>query len=336
LQFGKLEMNKYISKISGYFNLQKIKSDKRIIVFAVCLLIAMSLWFLNALSKDYSETLTFSVKYVNPPKNLFLAGTPPSKIELNVQAHGFTLLRHKLAFSFAPIIFDLSSFRQDNPGAGNTISVSSADLIRRIQNQVSKEILVTDITPRILTLTFDSLETKTVPITARVKYDFKPQHNQKGAMVLDPDSIHISGPSGVIDTILALQTEAKTFHNLDAGLTQVLQVKHPFGTSITPEYVTLQIPVERYTEKELTLPLEIRNKPEQVNIKLFPPQIRVAAMVGLSDYENLSPDSIKALVDYEQILAGQSSLDVIIETKPDFVYLLKTTPASVEYLIETE
>lgn len=329
-------MNKYISIISGYLNLQRIKSDKRIVVFAVCLLIATSLWFLNALGKDYSETLTYSVKYVNPPQNLYLAGTQPSKIELNVQAHGFTLLRNKLAFTFAPIIFDLSSIKRDNPGAGNTITVSSADLIRRIQNQLSKEILVTDITPRVITLAFDSLETKTVPVTARVKYDFKPQHNQKGAMAVEPESIQISGPSGVIDTIATLQTEAITFHNLDASLTHVLQVNYPAGTSIDPESVTLRIPVGRFTEKELILPLEIRNKPEHVNIKLFPPQIKVAAMVGLSDYENLSPGNFKALVDYEQIVAGNSSLDVMIDGKPDFVYLLKTTPASVEYLIETE
>lgn len=329
-------MNKYISKITGYFNLQRIKSDRRIIVFALCLLIATSLWFLNALGKDYSETLTYPVKYVNPPQNLFLGNTPPSKIELNVQAHGFTLLRQKLAFSFAPLIFDLSSMMQNNPGAGSNINVSTADLIRRIENQVSKEISVTDISPRIITLVFDSLETKTVPVTARVNYDFKSQYNQKGAMVTEPDVIQISGPAGVIDTISFLQTEAKTFHNLDISLTQALRVNHPPEISIEPQSVTLHIPVERFTEKELTLPIEIRNKPEQANIKLFPPQIKVAAMVGLGEYENLSPSGFRAMVDYDQIAAGQSSLDIVVEVKSEFVYLLKTTPSSVEYLIETE
>ena len=329
-------MNNYISKITGYFNLQRIKSDKRIIVFALCLLIATSLWFLNALGKDYSETLTYSVKYVNPPKNLFLSNTPPSKIELNVQAHGFTLLRHKLAFSFAPVIFDLTSIMQNNPGAGNTITVPTADLIRRIENQVSKEISVTDISPRIMTLVFDSLETKTVPVTARVKYDFKLQYNQRSAIVMEPDVIQISGPAGVIDTITSLQTEAKTFHNLDASLTQVLRVHHPPGTNVEPQSITLHIPVERFTEKELTIPIEIQNRPGQVNIKLFPPQVKVAAMVALSDYENLTPTNFSAVVDYEQIAAGQTNLDIVVEVKPEFVFLLKTTPSSVEYLIETE
>jgi hypothetical protein len=71
------------------------------------------------MEKDYTTSLTYSVKYVNPPKNLFLANTPPSKLELNVQAHGFTLLRHKLAFSFSPIVLDLSAISQSLESENN-------------------------------------------------------------------------------------------------------------------------------------------------------------------------------------------------------------------------
>ena len=39
----------------------------------MCLLIATVLWFLNALSKDYSTTIAYPVKYIDAPKNQFLA-----------------------------------------------------------------------------------------------------------------------------------------------------------------------------------------------------------------------------------------------------------------------
>ena len=84
-------MKKKLNEISGYFKLEKLKNDKRIVVFIVCLSIATVLWFLNALSKDYSTTISYPVKYVNPPGNQFLSNSPPAKFDLKVEAHGFTL-----------------------------------------------------------------------------------------------------------------------------------------------------------------------------------------------------------------------------------------------------
>ena len=64
-------MNKDLSQIRSYLKIAKLKNDKQVIVFMVCLLIATSLWFLNALSKDYTTIVSYPVKYINPPKNQF-------------------------------------------------------------------------------------------------------------------------------------------------------------------------------------------------------------------------------------------------------------------------
>src|SRR5690554_5884376 len=173
-------MKKRIAEILSYLNPEKLKNDKRIVVFSVCLLIASALWFLNALGKDYTTSLTYSVKYVNPPANLFLANTPPSKLELNVQAHGFTLLRHKLAFSFSPIILDLSAISQSSELVNNEYRVPSRTLIDRIAVQVSKEISVNGVSPQTIALVFDSLNTKKVPVQPQTELSFKPQFFLKG------------------------------------------------------------------------------------------------------------------------------------------------------------
>lgn len=328
-------MNRKLTEILGYFNPENLKNDRRIIVFAVCLLIATMLWFLNALGKDYTTTLTYSVKYVNPPKNLFLANSPPSKLELNVQAHGFTLLRHKLAFSFSPILLDLTTISQNMNQNSKEIQVPAEVLIRRIETQISKEISVNEVSPSALSLVFDSLETRIIPVIPKVSAGFKPQFYLKGNIVAKPDSIKISGPAGILDTLAFLNTENRAFPGLDASTERILNVIHPQNTSISPEKVTVQIPVEKFTEKELILPVNVMNMPDDVKLKLFPPQVSVSFLVGLSEYENVTATIFTASVDYSQVLAGDATLLVTLETQHPFIQLMKVSPNSLEYLIET-
>ncbi|HYQ59128.1 MAG TPA: hypothetical protein VEP89_17420, partial [Draconibacterium sp.] len=106
-------MKKNIEKISSYLKVEQLKNDKRVVVFLVCVFIATVLWFLNALEKDYTTTISYPVRYVSPPDHQFLANKPPEKLDLKVDAHGFTLLRHKLSFAYSPIILNLTNITRN-------------------------------------------------------------------------------------------------------------------------------------------------------------------------------------------------------------------------------
>lgn len=329
-------MKKKLSDITKYLQLEKIKNNKQIVAFLVCLLIATVLWFLNALSKDYTATISYPVKYVNPPSNRFLSNTPPAKFDLKVEAHGFTLLRHKLSLSFSPIVLNLNSITRNAKSDSGTYTIRTEDLTRRISDQVSKEISIAEIRPEYITLVLDSLITKKVPVKLNVNTAFKPQFYLEEPISAIPDSVNITGPATVLDTISSLNTESKTFEQLDAPIEKSIALLHPEKTSLSPEKVTVKIPVERFTEKELKLPIEVRNKPESVNIKLFPSEVNVSILVGLNEFENINSSDFKVYVDYDTITKSHpEELDVKIDTKPSFIQMLRISPATVEYLIET-
>ena len=329
-------MEKKLTEIIGNFKFEKLKNDRRIVIFAVCLLIATVLWFLNALEKDYSATLSYPVKYVNPPNKLFLANTPPSKFELNVEAHGFTLLRYKLTFPFSPIKIDLSAASQNMESNGKVILIPTKHLIRQIGDQVSKEITVTDVIPGNIPLVFDSLKTKTVAVLPQVTLNFPPQFYLRGSITVIPESIKISGPAAIIDTIQFLHTEPEIFQSLDKNTERVVPVRQSPNTNLSADMVTLHIPVEKFTEKTVMLPVQVVHRPEGYKVKLFPPEVSVAFMVGLSDYENITAADFSVAVDYEQAVEGNTTLDVFVGMKPPFIQSLKVHPGAVEYLIESE
>lgn len=328
-------MNKKIKNIPEYFQLERLKNDKRIVVFLVCLAIATGLWFLNALSKDYATTISYPVKYVNPPSKQFLANKPPSKLDLKVDAHGFTLLRHKLSLSFSPIILNISNITKDIEQHESTYQIPASSLLSRIRSQVSKEITIMELYPDLLTIVLDSLKTKTVPVTANVEYTFKAQFNLQNPVWLDPAEIRITGPSAVVDTIKQLKTEAESFDNLDDNVEKQLNIRLPERITAVPEKVVIHIDVEKYTEKVLRIPVLVRNKPETAKIKLFPSEVQVSCLVGMSEFDNLSANDFSAYVDYNDVSNTANRLQVSIERKSSYVQLVRTNPETVEYLIET-
>ncbi len=329
-------MNKKVSRIIDDLKSEKLRNNKQAVIFFVCLSIAAILWFLNSMEKDYNTALSYPVKYVNPPDNLFLSNNPPQKLELNVQLHGFTLLRHKLSLSVSPVIIDLKTITRNAEKQNNIYKIPSETLINKINPQISKEISINSISPQEIEFQFDSLKSKSVPVTHKADFTFRPQYFLNGNVSLKPDSVLITGPSAIIDTIKMLYTESKIFSELNKNLERHLSVNNPKNTKVTPEKVSIQIPVERFTEKELTIQIHTVNLEEGVNLKLFPNRIKLTVMVSLSEYEKVTPEDFFATVDYNDTADGKNRLQVSAGTEKQYLQILRTSPDYIEYLIETE
>ncbi|WP_321343187.1 hypothetical protein [uncultured Draconibacterium sp.] len=328
-------MNKNIEKIISYLKIEQLRNDKRVVVFLICVLIATALWFLNALEKDYTTTISYPVRYVSPPNHQFLANVPPEKLDLKVDAHGFTLLRHKLNFSYSPIILNLTNITRNLESDNGTYLVPTNTLNRRISSQISNEISLQQVTPDIIRIVLDSLKTKSVPVRADVSIDFKSQFNLKNPVSLKPAVVKITGPASIVDTIRFLTSEKRTFKELDKTITRNIKLIHPTSTTVVPVEALLQIEVEKYTEKQIRIPIQVINKPADVRIKLFPSEITLNCRVGLSEFDNISDADFRAMVDYATISNSESRLRVKITDKPSFVEITRFSPESVEYLIET-
>jgi len=327
-------MKKRINEISGYLKVDKLRNDKRVVIFLVCLLIATVLWFLNALSKDYSTSIYYPVKYVDTPKNLFLANVPPKNLELKVQAHGFTLLRHKLNLSFSPIVLNVSNIIQNSLPDDDGYNINTDNLLGRISDQVSNEITITDIQPEFLLIKLDSLKTKNVEVKPAIELDFETQFNLKEPVLISPKEVEITGPAAILDTIVFLRTKPASFLKLDADVERNMDIIHPVNTAVKPEQVLLKISVEKFTEKEIMVPVKVLNMPDSTKIKLFPAEVQVSFLVGLSQFGEITSDDFDLVVDLNKTESATEKLSVEILSKPSFVQTVKIVPVSIEYLIE--
>lgn len=328
-------MKNKLNKLSDYLKFDQIINDKRVVIFLVCLFIATLLWFLNALSKDYSTTLSYPVKFINPPSNQFLANEPEDRLELKVNAHGFTLLRHKLSLSFSPIILNISNLTKNLDSRSGRHEVNTNNLIRAISDQVSSEIQITAVRPERIVLVLDSLATKEVPVIADVELKFKDQFDLSGSVRMEPPAVQITGPAAILDTIDKLSTEKVLYEDLDADLNRTIKILYPKSTSLKPTLVNIFAPIEKFTEKEIIASIQVKNAKAEQSIKLFPSSIKLSILVGLSEFRDISASDFDVYIDYADYSEESETLPVYVIPVSSHIKIIRHSPESVEFLIET-
>jgi hypothetical protein len=99
--------------------------------------------------------------------------------------------------------------------------------------------------------------------------------------------------------------------------------------------VKVTIPVEKYTEKILNIPIDAENAPDNYDIKTFPGYVTLSCWVSISNYDNLKPYMFRASVDYKTLVeSNQNKLKVNLTKIPPNIQNVRFHPKSVDYIIE--
>jgi len=323
------------SEIKNLLKLDKLLQDKRVVVFLVCLVISASLWFLNALSKEYETTLTYPVHYTNVPERRFLANNPSEKIDLKVRAHGFVLLRNTLNLSFAPIILDITTLINNAEVTGPmSYTIRTSYLLNRISSPISNEITILEAHPGSIVLVLDSLETRQVKVKADINLEFEGQYHISSPVQIIPEYVLATGPGTLLDSLESVHTVHKTFREIKKTVEVILELVAPETVTLTPRKAKVIIPVEEFTEKKMKVPVRIIDKPDETDIKLFPSEVQVSFLVALSRYTEINTTDFLFAIPFSGIHSGNSYVQVRLEKQPAFIRDLKYSPQTIEFLIE--
>ena len=76
---------------------KSIKSNKKLNVFLLFLVLSFVFWMLIKLSRTYTSSVEINLSYTDLPKNKMLQAEPKSKVKVTLDAVGFTLLKYKFS-----------------------------------------------------------------------------------------------------------------------------------------------------------------------------------------------------------------------------------------------
>jgi hypothetical protein len=324
-------------EILNYPDREKVKKNKKLLIYLFFLFISIVLWYLNALSKDYTTTILFPVSYSNFPKGKALISNLPEKLDFKIKGLGFSILKYKLTSFSRSISLPIDNFRLDVDRKDNqyTYYLLTRYIREWMSNQFGSDIQLIEIKPDTLIFKFTDVVEKKVMVKPFLNLRFEKQFIQTGNAIMKPDSVVVSGPKNMVDTLKFLYTQEIKAKRLKDTLTSEVELLPLSKFVYRPSKVLVTIPIEKYTEMELSIPVETDNTPEGLRVRTFPGFITVSCWVGISGYDKMTPYMFRAVVNYNMLSENQQNKAKIELVKfPSNAQNVRFYPKSVEYIIE--
>ncbi|MFW5658000.1 MAG: hypothetical protein ACOCYF_00975 [Bacteroidota bacterium] len=314
---------------------RKIHVSRKAVVFSFFVLLSSLFWLLNTLNKDYSTNIYYPVKFINFPRDKVLTGELPRRIQLIVEAHGYSLLKYKLSTGRVPVVFNIRSINLNRINGTNRFYLLTGHYKDLIAEQISNEISVEGIIPDTIFFNFSDIVSGKIPVKPDVNISLQRQYMLNGEIQVEPDSVFVSGPAMFVDTLQSVKTAFRKFDNLNRTVEETVKLQELDYITFSTERVKVKIPVEMFTEASLQVPVTVKNVPDTLTIKTFPDKVSISYMVSLSDYERVVPSKFSAIADFKNMdQASSRGLEIVLEKKPDFIKSVKYTPRHVDYVIE--
>ena len=325
------------TKISNAFkNLdRKLKSivGREFFTYAFFFLIAVVIWYFNALNKDYTADLNFKVTYTELPEDKVLVSSPPSRLALTVNAQGFTLLKYRMGLTFYPIALEANYRTLRRNGPAGKYYMTTESVFDKIAGQLGPNVSLRQAVPDTLYFLFSETVKKDIPVKTLLNLQFEKGFLPKGNMEINPKSVTVAGPQAIIDTMKYVYTRRKNYKRLNETLSTRLNLQQVDMLRYSVSEVNITQVIERHTEATVTVPVEPINLPLGLTMKTFPGTVTVSCMVPVSDFEKLQPYMFRVVADYAGA-ENQNKLRITLARSPDYVSDIRFHPKNVDYLIE--
>jgi hypothetical protein len=310
-------------------------SNQKLVAFLFFVILSAGFWFIRSLGEEYEAVVDYPVRYSNFPEGKVLVGEMPDRLTLEIKSNGFNILKCRLNLNIIPLKFDVNSYSLNSMGVDTFFILTETvmDILSEELNQVQ----ILDITPDTLFFRFNELKVKKIavkPIMNLHEKFFHVQYMQNGEIEVIPDSVIISGPSTLLNSMTYAYTEPVNLSNLSdtAEINCSLQLVE--GISYSQQKVKLVIPVDKFTEVEETHSVMSINVPDSLQMIAVPGQVKVTYRVCMSNYNKISHNPLLLYIDYENIGEGPAQrLPVFLSDTPRFISNIQLSPERIEFLI---
>lgn len=297
--------------------------------FSFFLLFSVIIWLLVQFSKHYTEVIAIPLTFINAPKDKIVDKTE-DKLDLRVNESGFQLAWHKL--SSPEVEVDLNKLPLTDGYFAYNLEENRKDL----KNQLPIDINKVDFLRKEIRVPFHQKAIKRVPVLSAIKTQFAPGYSSENGVRLSPDSVRISGPKEMLDTINQLQTKLLKKKNIKTDQKDSVAIaKPPYPQlSLYRNNVEYALEVAKFTEKSVSIPITVINTPKDKKISLFPSEITATFKVSLERYNQIQSLDFRVICDYEETKNNSKYLIPKLAKKPKDIKNISLSPRKILYVIK--
>jgi YbbR domain-containing protein len=326
----------FIELIKSAFIKRDRKFRQHLWVFLVCLLISLFVWLTVKMDDEYQQVIQVPIEFINSPRSRVLVEASDSVLFVELSDKGSELLRHRYMKSQVPLKVSMRNIilsQKEGKTTGLLLTSSLFDDLGFQQDLAGK---VVSISPDTLYLTFKKEISKKVPVTADLEIETQKQYMIYGNVIYNPDSVTIKGPEDAISQVTSASLGSIKYLQLKENINIVLPVKFDKQQRLlvaTPGEVEVTIPVEKFTEASIQVPLTIKAD-SGLHFKLFPESVTVNYLIALKDYSQVSPGLFLITADFREMdIEKEKKIKVRVEEAPSTVSIKRIEPDRVEFII---
>jgi hypothetical protein len=283
----------------------------------------------SKLTSNYTKTIVFVVKPVDVPSDQVVLDQSIDSIGLELEAYGYNLAKYYID---QPIIeISLNDLNKVKSKYQWTKQRNFSDL----QSKFNKSIRLVSSSVDQIDFIIEQYESKKVPVELKLELDYKSGFDSFNEYKLSKDSIMITGPNSLIDTINMIQTHKLVLNQIDSEINAKIRIKPPENSNITHSDTELdfQLKVEKFTEESIKVPITIVNIDDNMKINYYPKVVSVLYRVSIREYKSVNPMDFRVECDLNTINRDNSVLISSITKKPSNVRKCRIENNQIQYVI---
>ncbi len=327
-------VGRYIKYIQA--RIKELREDKNALIFLFFLFLSTIFWILNALSKDnYTSDLQYPIRISNDNKNELIIGDVRRDLTLKVRGGGFSILNYHLNEKFLTQTIDLTGLPRVKVQDVDGVIISTKEYQSRIEGKLATGMSLVDISPDTLFIPLVEKVSKKIPVKLNASIEFVKQCQLSGKIKMQPDSVIVSGPSNIVDTLSSIYTKPQVFAELKDTLVRNIGLREEKWLEYSTKRVVINIPVEPFTEASVQVPLMAEGLPDSLLLKTFPSEVRVAYRLGLSK-ALFNPSDFLFTLDFTDVDLSNlpQRMKVKLKSRPENIGQMNYSPLFVEFLLE--
>lgn len=305
---------------------------KKVLTFLFFVLLASIFWIMQIYRQKFEAVQIIPVKYVNIPDSILLVNNMPAHIRARYKDDGITLFKYYFTKKKDSLRVDVKEIISNNP---QPYIIQGGILEQMIRSKLFASSELLSYYPSYISCQYAPLNEKLLPVIYDGYINLNHGHIIDGDLKIAPDFVKAYGRKESLDSLSYAHTVTDTLDGIRDNKTIAVRLKPIEGVKFVPDSVNLTIPVDEYTEKEITIAIKCINLPDNMTARFFPPVAKIPMYVGLKRYKDISPDGFVIAVDYNDIKdRSEPTVALRLLKSPDFVKTKAPIPAEVEFILE--
>ena len=309
--------------------IRSVYKTRKFNVFVFFVLLALIYSMTSKLTSNYTKTIVFVVKPVDVPSDQVVLDQSIDSIGLELEAYGYNLAKYYID---QPIIeISLNDLNKVKSKYQWTKQRNFSDL----QSKFNKSVRLVSSSVDQIEFIIEQYESKKVPVELKLELDYKSGFDSFNEYKLSKDSIMITGPNSLIDTINMIQTHKLVLNQIDSEINTKIRIKPSENNNITHSDTELdfQLKVEKFTEESIKVPVTIVNIDDNMKINYYPKVVSVLYRVSIREYKSVNPMDFRVECDLNTINRDNSVLISSITKKPNNVRKCRIENNQIQYVI---